>query len=41
MSILKALDHPNTVKLYELYADENFYYLVTEYLEGGELFERI
>jgi calcium-dependent protein kinase len=30
MNILKDLDHPNTVKLYELYQDENFYYLITE-----------
>lgn len=41
MSILKDLDHPNTVKLYELYQDERFYYLITEYLAGGELFEKI
>jgi len=41
MSILKDLDHPNTVKLYELYQDDRFYYLITEFLEGGELFEKI
>ena len=41
MNILKNLDHPNIVKLYELYQDTNSYYLVTEYLAGGELFDRI
>jgi calcium-dependent protein kinase len=41
MDILKNLDHPNIVKLYELYQDEKFYYLITEYLSGGELFDRI
>lgn len=41
MNILKGLDHPYTVKLFELYQDERFYYLVTEFLAGGELFERI
>jgi calcium-dependent protein kinase len=41
MDILKNLDHPNIVKLYELYQDEKFYYLITEYLTGGELFDRI
>ena len=41
MSILKDLDHPNTVKLHELFEDDRFYYLITEYLAGGELFERI
>ena len=41
MNILKNLDHPHIVKLYELYQDENYYYLITEYLSGGELFDRI
>jgi calcium-dependent protein kinase len=41
MNILKEIDHPNIVKLYELYQDDNNYYLITEFLEGGELFDRI
>ncbi|CAK58777.1 unnamed protein product (macronuclear) [Paramecium tetraurelia] len=41
MNILKNLDHPHIVKLYELYQDAQNYYLITEYLSGGELFERI
>ncbi|CAD8067892.1 unnamed protein product [Paramecium primaurelia] len=41
MNILKDLDHPNIVKLCELFQDEKYYYLVTEYLQGGELFDRI
>ncbi|CAD8206046.1 unnamed protein product [Paramecium pentaurelia] len=41
MNLLKNLYHPNIVKLYELYQDSNNYYLITEYLCGGELFERI
>ncbi|CAD8152055.1 unnamed protein product [Paramecium pentaurelia] len=41
MNILRNLDHPHIVKLFELYQDENNYYLVTEYLSGGELFDRI
>jgi len=31
MQLLKNLDHPNIVKLYELYQDANNYYLITEY----------
>lgn len=31
MNILKNLDHPHIVKLYELYEDSKSYYLVTEY----------
>lgn len=38
---LKTLDHPNVIKLFEIYQDENYIYLVQEYLEGGELFEYI
>ena len=32
MNILKDLDHPNIVKLYELFQDEENYYLITECL---------
>ncbi|CAD8180467.1 unnamed protein product [Paramecium octaurelia] len=41
VNILKGLDHPNIVNIYELYQDERYYYLITEYLSGGELFDRI
>lgn len=41
VNILKELDHPNIVKLHELYQDTRNYYLITEYLEGGELFQKI
>ncbi len=41
VDILKSLDHPNILKIYELYQDQKNYYLITEYLEGGELFEKL
>ena len=41
VNILKHLDHPNIVNIYELFQDANFYYLITEYLSGGELFEKL
>jgi calcium-dependent protein kinase len=41
LNILKNLDHPNIIKLYELYQDSKNYYLITEYCCGGELFDRI
>ncbi|KAM3138561.1 hypothetical protein pb186bvf_009313 [Paramecium bursaria] len=41
VNILKELDHPNIVKLHELFQDSKYYYLITEYLEGGELFDKI
>mmetsp|Transcript_19215 Transcript_19215/g.16492 ORF Transcript_19215/g.16492 Transcript_19215/m.16492 type:complete len:96 (-) Transcript_19215:1691-1978(-) len=39
--ILRALDHPNIMKLYEVYEDSNCYYLVTEYLGGGDMISRV
>lgn len=41
IKILKQLDHPNIVKLYEIYQDNQNIYLITEFLEGGELFNLI
>ena len=41
MEILKNLDHPNILKLYEHYEDARKYYVVTELCEGGELFDKI
>ncbi len=41
ISVLKKLDHPNILKLFEFYQDADNYYLITEYCTGGELFERI
>ena len=41
MEIHKHLDHPNIVKLYEYYSDMDCYYLITEYIEGEDLFEEI
>jgi calcium-dependent protein kinase len=41
IDILKQLDHPHIVKLYEFYQDKLHFYLITEYIEGGELFDRI
>eukprot|EP00331_Platyophrya_macrostoma_P013003 CAMPEP_0176418970 /NCGR_PEP_ID=MMETSP0127-20121128/7781_1 /TAXON_ID=938130 /ORGANISM="Platyophrya macrostoma, Strain WH" /LENGTH=491 /DNA_ID=CAMNT_0017799383 /DNA_START=45 /DNA_END=1520 /DNA_ORIENTATION=+ len=38
ISILKSLDHPNILKLFEIYDYKNAIYLVTELCEGGELF---
>lgn len=38
---LKTLDHPNIIKLYEVFECENAVYLVQEYCDGGELFDYI
>ena len=41
MATLKKLDHPNILKLYEVFEDSKTYFLVTEHCKGGELFEEI
>ena len=41
IEILKQLDHPNIVRLFEFYQDKLNFYLITEYIEGGELFDKI
>lgn len=41
IDILKQLDHPNIVKIYEFYQDKSNFYLITEFIEGGELFDKI
>jgi len=41
VDILSQLDHPNVLKIYEIFDEEDFIYLVLELLAGGELFDRI
>ncbi|CAD8171529.1 unnamed protein product [Paramecium pentaurelia] len=48
LNILKSLDHPNIVRVFECFQEDNQYIIVTEqfiiilrYLPEGELFERI
>lgn len=41
VKLLMQLDHPNIVKVYNLYEDTKYYRIVTEYCQGGELFEKI
>jgi len=41
IEILKKLDHPNIIKLFEFAKDNENYYLITELCRGGELFDRI
>lgn len=35
------VNHPNVLRLMEIFEDEKWFYLVMEYMQGGELFEKI
>ena len=41
INLVKKLDHPNIFKIFEFYKDKLNYYLITEFLEGGELFDYV
>ena len=41
ITTLRGLDHPNIVKIYEYFEDEKRFYIVTDHIEGGELFDEI
>ena len=41
IKILQTLDHPNVIKLFEYFEDDEKIYLIMEKCTGGELFDRI
>jgi len=41
INILKKIDLPSIIKIFEFYVDDKNYYLITEYCSGGELYEFI
>ena len=41
VEILKNLDHPNIVKIFEFFIEADGYYIITEYCHEGELFKLI
>ena len=41
IEILRCVNHPCIIKLYDVYEDDRFIHLVTELCTGGELFDRI
>ena len=41
INILRTMDHPNILKIFEFYAGKDSYSIVTEMCSGGELFQEI
>ena len=41
INILKNLDHPNIIKVYEFFQSEKYVYIINELCTGGELFDKI
>jgi len=41
INLMKMMDHPNIIKLYETFRDNQFIYMVMELCCGGELFDKI
>ena len=41
INILRAMDHPNILKIFEFYSNKESYSIITEYCSGGELFNEI
>ena len=41
ISVLRKLDHPNILKIFEYFVNEKYYYFIMEYVSGGELYQQI
>ena len=39
VQIVKSLDHPCVMKVYDFFDDRKRYYLVNDYCKGGDLFD--
>ena len=38
---MKEIDHPGVCKIYEYFEDENFFFIIMDLMQGGDLFEYI
>ena len=41
INILRTMDHPNILKIFEFYISKHSYFIITEFCSGGELFHEI
>ena len=41
LNLLRTTDHPNIIKLYDIYEDNKYIYLIMEECDGGEFFDSL
>lgn len=41
IDILRQMDHPNILRIFEVFQDDRRFFIVTELVTGGELFDKI
>lgn len=41
VEVLNNLDHKNIIKIYEIFENPKYYFLVTEYVAKGDLFKML
>lgn len=39
IEVLKMCQHPNVIKLVDIFENSDYYYIVLEYMEGKDLFD--
>eukprot|EP01104_Vermistella_antarctica_P017388 TRINITY_DN615_c0_g1_i3.p1 TRINITY_DN615_c0_g1~~TRINITY_DN615_c0_g1_i3.p1 ORF type:complete len:746 (+),score=197.02 TRINITY_DN615_c0_g1_i3:596-2833(+) len=39
IAVMKLLDHPHVLKMYDVYETDHYLFLILDYVEGGELFD--
>ena len=39
LHVLEEITHPHIMRIYELLEDDDFYFIVSEYIRHGELFD--
>jgi len=40
IQVLKELQHDHIIRLYDVFEEKSYWYLITEQMKGGELFDR-
>ena len=41
IKILKKLDHPNIMKIYECYVDDEYFYIISDFCDQGDLLGKL